>query len=90
MRFPIWEKLVSRYFFNRVDGTFDPDPEGLDLPSPEHARYEALAFAADTLKRDSRALWDGGEVRIEVLDSLKNRIFTVVIYTENLKSTSWS
>ena len=82
MPFPIWEKLVSRYFFNRVDGTFDLESEGLDLPSPDHARYEALTFAADTLKRDSRALWDGGEVRIEVLDSSKARIFTVVILTE--------
>ena len=77
--FPDWEKHVPRYFFNRVDGKRDQDVDGLELPNVDHARYEAVAFAADTLKDDSFALWDGGEVRIEVADSMQLVIFTVVI-----------
>lgn len=70
---------MPRYFFNRIDGTRDLDPEGIDLPSLDHARHEAVVFAADTLKDDPLTLWTGGEVRIEVVDGAQARIFTVVI-----------
>ena len=80
---------MPRYFFNRVDGRRDPDPEGLELPSLDHARYEAILFAADTLKDDSFSLWDGGEVRIEVVDSFQVLVFTVLIsVVDRTKSVS--
>ena len=70
---------MPRYFFNRVDGKRDQDPEGVELLGLEQARCEAVAFAADTLKDDAYALWDGGEVRIEVVDSARAVVFMVVI-----------
>jgi hypothetical protein len=70
---------VPRYFFNRVDAKRDQDRDGVELASLEQARCEAVAFAADTLKDDAYALWDGGEVRIEVVDSTRAVVFTVVI-----------
>lgn len=74
---------MTRYFFNRVDGRRDVDAEGLDLPSLDHARHEAIVFAADTLKDDSLVLWAGGEVRIEVVDSEHSQVFTVVITAQD-------
>ncbi len=74
---------MPRYFFNRVNGTRDPDAEGLELPGLDDARYEALVFAADTLRLDCSALWDGGEVCIEVVDGSQTPIFTVVISAKN-------
>ena len=74
---------MPRYFFNRVDGIRDQDTDGLELPSIDHARYEAVAFAADTLKDDSFALWDGGEVRIEVVDSEQILLFAILISAIN-------
>lgn len=50
-----------------------------ELPGLEEARYEAIAFAADTLKDDVYALWDGGKVRIEVKDSAQSLVFTIFI-----------
>ena len=70
---------MARYFFNRVDGHADPDPEGLELSSLSDARYEAILFAADTLKDTSYALWDGGEVRVEVTDDKQTLLFIVSI-----------
>lgn len=70
---------MPRYFFNRIDGKRDADNEGIELAGLADARYEAIAFAADTLKDDSFALWDGGEVRIEVVDSARVLIFSIVI-----------
>lgn len=88
--FPDRERHVPRYFFHRIDGAWDLDPEGIDLPSLDHARHEAVIFAADTLKDDPLMLWTGGEVRIEVVDSAQARIFTVVITAEDYTSTARS
>ena len=70
---------MPRFFFNRADGHDDPDREGIDLKDVTAARHEAVIFAADTLKDTSYALWDGGEVRIEVRDDSQTLLFTVVI-----------
>ena len=70
---------MARYFFHRVDGHVDPDQEGLELSSLADARYEAILFAADTLKDTSYALWDGGEVRVEVTDVEQTLLFVVAI-----------
>lgn len=88
--FPDWEEQMSRYFFNRLDGQRDPDLEGIELPSLSHARFEAVSFAADTLKEDSFSLWDGGEVRIEVVDETQTLLFTIVIKSvmEPIKSVA--
>lgn len=70
---------MPRYFFNRIDGLRDQDLEGVELASLADVRFEAIAFAADTLREDSFAMWEGGEVRIEVVDSAKVLIFSILI-----------
>ena len=70
---------MPRYFFNRIDGVRDIDQDGVDLPDFSHAKHEAITFAADTLKHDSHKLWNGGEVRIEVVDSDLTLVFAILI-----------
>ena len=74
---------MPRYYFDRIDGVFDADPEGLELKDLDEARGEAVNFAADTLKNLSGSLWNGEKIRIEVKDSAKELLFTISISAEN-------
>lgn len=82
--FPDHGSNMPRYFFHRVNGARDHDHEGLVLPGLEEARYEAINFASDTLKDRKYALWEGGEVHIEVTDLSRNLLFIVFLTAENV------
>jgi len=46
---------VPRYFHNEIGGQLKPDDAGLEFPSIEAARVEAVRYAAEAL-RDARHL----------------------------------
>ena len=72
---------MARYFFNRTGDVQDPDNEGVELYDLDHARHEAFLFAIDTLRDSRYPLWDGGVFRVEVSDSSRTVIFSIVIST---------
>ena len=40
-----------RYFFNEFDGEYKADDSGLELPSMDDARFEAVRYAGEVLPR---------------------------------------
>ena len=68
---------MPRYYFDRINGSLDPDTDGSELLDIGEAKREAVAFAAGTLKDLSS--WESGELRIEVLDDARTVIFAVSI-----------
>jgi hypothetical protein len=68
-----------RYFFHLVDGFYAPDHEGTELPDHDAARAAASGYAAEVLRKNAQAIWQGHEVRVEVLDAAKRLLFTVLI-----------
>lgn len=70
---------MPHYFFHRLDGGFDPDQEGSDLKDEREARFEAIQFAAGTVKDHPEMVWDGGEMRVEVTDENGRVVTTVVV-----------
>ncbi len=70
---------MQRYFFHRIDGGFDRDEEGTELPSLDSARREAVLYAAETLRDRPDWIWADGELSVEVTCGDGQAIFTVVI-----------
>ena len=70
---------MTRYFFHRTDGGFDPDTDGTELGDLDAARVEAVRFAAATVKDRPDFVWDGKDFRIEVTDETGLLLCTVVV-----------
>lgn len=66
---------MPRYYFNLRDGDeLIPDHEGIELPTIENARNEAIRGLADCA-RDAICDVSRGDLVIEVVDSLRNVLF---------------
>jgi len=50
---------VARYFFNEFDGAYKRDDLGLDLPTIEKARLEALRYAGEAMRDQPELAWKG-------------------------------
>jgi hypothetical protein len=66
---------VPRYFFHVHDGVDQPDNEGVEFPSAEEARAQAVTAMGEALRDLDGAFWDGDrEWRMTVNDSHGNTV----------------
>ena len=73
---------MSRYYFNlREDDELVPDDEGVELPTIESAREEAIRGLADCA-RDSICNVARSEVAVEVLDGERKPLFIAKLVFE--------
>lgn len=70
---------MARYFFNQMDGEFKPDDEGLEFPSLDDARLEAVRYAGEVLRDRPSIVWQGEDFRIEVTDKTQLMLFTLIV-----------
>jgi len=70
---------VHRYFFNEIGGQLKPDDAGLEFPSIEAARVEAVRYAAEVLRERPTLIWAGEDFRVEVTDERHLTLFTVIV-----------
>ena len=68
-----------QFFINLAGGVYDPDSEGVGLPTISDARIEAVRFAGELLKDRPQLVWMGEEVRVEVTDENQLMLFTVIM-----------
>ena len=68
-----------QFFINLAGAVYDPDGEGVDLPTISDARIEAVRFAGELLKDRPQLVWMGEEVRVEVTDENQLMLFTVIV-----------
>ena len=68
---------MSRYHFHVTDGRLIPDHEGLDLPSLEDAREEALEASVELLRglKSTPAFWAGDSWAMNVTDDTGRTVF---------------
>jgi len=70
---------MARFFFNQYDGEFKPDDKGLEFPTLDQARVEAVRYAGEVLRDHPTLVWKGEDFRIEVTDSKQLVLFTVLV-----------
>lgn len=69
------------YFFNRADGHYEPDREGLELPDLETAREEAIVYLGETIKDRPGMLKKTGEFRVEVTAEDGTLLTTIIVHS---------
>lgn len=67
------------YFFNVAGAAYDPDVEGFELPSLSEARLMAATHAGELIRDRPGLAWTGEELRVEVTDSDRVLLFTVLV-----------
>ena len=70
---------MARYFFNEFDGAYKRDDRGLELPTIEKARLEAVRYAGEAMRDQPELAWRGDEFRVEVTDEKQLVLFTVIV-----------
>ena len=70
---------MARYFFNEFDGQYKIDDRGLELPTLEKARLEAVKYAGEAMRDQPELAWKGDEFRVEVTDNNRLLLFTVIV-----------
>jgi hypothetical protein len=66
-------------FFNLAGAIYDPDREGMEMPSLAAARVEAARYAGEFIRDHPKLVWTGEEVRVEVTDSTQMILFTIIV-----------
>jgi len=69
-----------RFFFNLAGAVYDPDKDGMELPSLSDARIMAVQTAAELLRDRPELAWLGDEFRVEVTDSKQLVLCTVITF----------
>jgi hypothetical protein len=69
---------MPRFFFDLDDHNDSPDDEGIELPTADAARAEAVRFTGDYLRDHPEVAWDGGELRVRVRDEQGGIVFVIV------------
>jgi hypothetical protein len=64
---------MPRYFFHSQDGATVLDSTGLDLPSLDAAREEAIRSCGEMLLKVRHAIHDGDPFRLWVTDQAEGR-----------------
>lgn len=67
------------YFFNIAGAIYDPDVEGVELPTMGDARVAAARHAGELLRDRPGVIWEGEELRIEVTDARQLVLFTLIV-----------
>ena len=70
---------MPRYFFHLLDGVFDPDPEGIDLPDLQRAKCEAVVYAGQVISDQPDIVWKDGEIRVEVTSEVGVLVATIIV-----------
>ena len=65
-------------FFNLAGAIYDPDVEGIEVPTIGEARVLAARHMAEVIRDDPAVVWKGDEVRVEVTDANQLVLFTIV------------
>ena len=68
------------FFFNIAGAVYDPDVEGIELPSLDEARLMAAKHAGELLRDRPGVVWQGEELRIEVTDAAQMVLFTLITF----------
>jgi phage terminase large subunit-like protein len=68
-----------RYFFNLAGAVYDPDNEGIELATVGEARVMAAQHAGELLRDRPGVVWQGEELRVEVTDSDRLVLFTLIV-----------
>ena len=72
------ELALARYYFHSVGGSRERDLEGMDLPDDRAAQLTASTFAGEILRDTPDWLWDGGTLRVEIINGAGVLLWTVV------------
>lgn len=70
---------MPRFHFAIDDDGFEPDPEGTELHDLDEARKQAVVLAGSFLSDHPEAIWDAGELRVEVTDERGLRLFDILV-----------
>ena len=70
---------MARYFFNEFDGAYKRDDLGLELPTIEKARLEAVRYAGEAMRDQPELAWKGDKFRVEVTDETQLVLFIVIV-----------
>lgn len=68
-----------RFFFNLAGAIYDPDNIGHELSGLSEARLLAATCAAEMLGSRPEIVWLGEELRVEVTNSDRLLLFTVIV-----------
>lgn len=74
---------MSRYFFHSKDGEAHRDEDGTELGSLSAARVQAIRYAGEVMSNEPDVLWDGNEFRVEVSNTSRKLLFTIVCQAHN-------
>jgi hypothetical protein len=66
-------------FFNLAGAAYDPDVEGMELPSIVETRLEAARYIGEVIRDRPNLVWAGEEVRVEVTDARQLILFTIIV-----------
>jgi hypothetical protein len=78
---------MARFFFHVFNSEFIPDPVGMECPTPDDVKDEAVRIAGAMLKDQGLELWGTGHFDMFVCDD-RNRThlklsFTAAEFTDN-------
>lgn len=76
--------MLALFFFDISDGSRETDADGTELANLDAARAEAIKFAGGLLRDHAHIIWDGHDLRVEVLDDRRSPLFAVVVSAVNL------
>jgi hypothetical protein len=65
-------------FFNVAGAVYDPDVDGIEMPSIDDARIEAARFTGELIRDQPELAWAGEEIRVEVTDANQLLLFTII------------
>ncbi|WP_102961063.1 DUF6894 family protein [Mangrovicella endophytica] len=76
---------MPRYFFDLSNHHLSPDTTGVELPSADEARKQAIVLAGACLK-DDPSLVDGGQtMQVRVRDDAGTTFFSVATRSQDVK-----
>jgi len=70
---------MALFFFDIADGMRDEDQVGSELADLHTARHQAVRFAGELMRDRSEIIWEGHDLRVEVLDRDRTPLFAVVV-----------
>ncbi|TPI12462.1 hypothetical protein FJW06_17030 [Mesorhizobium sp. B4-1-3] len=69
---------MTRFYFHVDNGTFTPDPDGVDLPDLDAARVEAVRAAGEMINDNKQSFWQHMTPWImNVTDDANRLLFTL-------------
>lgn len=68
-----------RYYFNLAGAVHDPDNHGVYLDDMQAARVYSVVHASEVIRDKPELVWSGSEVRVEVTNARRQKLFTVIV-----------